>query len=128
MIVEISKEREIELIEKVAKFIVERKLAPAALMTIESLRPLNFLGSQIMIFVAPFAQILFKAKEYQEFAVLIEKDENINHLLNRIDELDEEIHREERNKKRLQNKARNQKIKTFFNKLLKKKNGGKYEQ
>ena len=123
MIVEISDERAHEIVEKVARFIAERRMASAAIMTIESLRPLHNVGSQIMYFLAPFAELIFKPKEYQEFAALLEKDANIKLLLKRIDELDVEIHREEREKSRLLRKRRNNKIKQFFgfNKLNKEK-------
>ena len=55
MIVEVSHERSVELIEKIAAFLVKRKMAAPAIMTIESLRPLARLGSQILYFLAPFA-------------------------------------------------------------------------
>lgn len=121
MIVEIDREKAIEKIEKIARFIVERKMAAPALMTIESLKPLNFIGNQLMIFLAPFAELIFNAKEYQEFAALIEKDEYIEMLLSRIDELDEEMNGKEREKKRLLKKRRNRKIKNFFKNIFKKK-------
>ncbi len=114
MIVEISQERAHEMVEKVAHFIASRRMASAAIMTIESLRPLHNVGSQLLYFLAPFAELIFNPKEYQEFAALLEKDENIKFLLKRIDELDVDIHREEREQSRLLRKRRNNKIKRFF--------------
>jgi hypothetical protein len=114
MIVEITPERAIEIVEKVSRFIVERKMAAPAIMTIESLRPLHNIGSQLLYFVAPFAEVIFNAKEYEEFAALLEKDEYVKLLLKRIDELDEEIYRDERAKKRILRKRRINKIKRFF--------------
>ncbi|MEA1972434.1 MAG: hypothetical protein U9N34_03950 [Candidatus Cloacimonadota bacterium] len=121
MIVEIEREKAIEKIEKMARYIVERRMAAPALMTIESLKPLNFLGNQVLVFLAPFAELIFNSKEYQEFAALIEQDEYIEILLNRIDELDEEMHGEERLKKRILKKRRNKKIMNFFKNILRKK-------
>ena len=72
MILEISEERAVELIEKLSKFIAEKRMAAPAIMTIESLRPLARIGSQLMHFLAPFAEVIFNAKEYQEFAALLE--------------------------------------------------------
>lgn len=114
MIVEISQERAQEIVEKVAYFIASRRMASAAIMTIESLRPLHNIGSQVLYFLAPFAELIFNPKEYQEFAALLEKDENIKLLLQRIDELDVEIHQEERENSRLLRKRRNNKIKHFL--------------
>lgn len=114
MIVEISPERAYEIIDKVADFIVKRRMAAAAIMTIESLRPLNYIGSQLMYFLAPFAEIIFNPKEYQEFAALLEKDEYIKLLMQRIDELDEELYREERAEKRKRSKRRLNRFKQFL--------------
>ena len=114
MILEISPERAYEIIDKIADFIVKRRMAAAAIMTIESLRPLNYIGSQLMYFLAPFAEIIFNPKEYQEFAVLLEKDEYIKLLMERIDELDEELYREERAEKRKISKRRLNRFKKFL--------------
>ncbi|KQC10051.1 MAG: hypothetical protein APR54_00200 [Candidatus Cloacimonas sp. SDB] len=114
MILEISQERAHEIIEKVATFVATRRMASAAIMTIESLRPLHNIGSQVLYFLAPFAELIFNPTEYQEFAALLENDENIKYLLKRIDELDVEIHKEERNKNRLQWKRKKNKIVRIF--------------
>jgi len=120
LILDISRERALILIDKAARFIAERKLSPAALMTIESLRPLNFIGSQIMYMIMPFAELFFNPRQYQEFAALMENDEYIKILLDRIDEFDTEIWREERKIKQLKRKVRKEKQKNFFNKIFKK--------
>lgn len=114
MIVEISSERAAEVIEKISRYVVRKRMAPAALMTIESLRPLHGIGSQIMYFLAPFAEVIFNAKEYQEFAALLEKEEYIKLLLKRIDELDEETHREERQQSKMLKKRRWNRFKQRF--------------
>ncbi|MDP8268616.1 MAG: hypothetical protein RAP70_11665 [Candidatus Celaenobacter antarcticus] len=120
MILEISEERAIELIDRLSKFIAKKRMAAPAIMTIESLRPLARIGSQLMHFLAPFAEIIFNAKEYQEFAVLLENENYVGLLIKRIDEIDVEMYREERKEKRLKRKRRNNKIKQFFK--FKKKN------
>jgi len=120
IVVEIDRERALVIIDKTARFIVERKLTPAAIMTIESLRPLNFIASQFMYMIAPFAEVFFSPKEYQELAVIIEDDEYIKILMQRIDELDTEIWREEREISTMKRKVRREKRKLFFNKLFKK--------
>ncbi|OPX29359.1 MAG: hypothetical protein B1H06_01650 [Candidatus Cloacimonas sp. 4484_143] len=123
MILEISEERAVELIEKLSKFIAERRMAAPAIMTIESLRPLARIGSQLMHFLAPFAEIIFNAKEYQEFAVLLENEEYVRLLIKRIDEIDVDMYRDERKEKKLKRKRRNNKIKQFFK--IKKKDNNK---
>jgi len=124
MILEISEERAVELIEKLSKFIAEKRMAAPAIMTIESLRPLARIGSQLMHFLAPFAEIIFNPKEYQEFAVLLENEEYVRLLIKRIDEIDVDMFREERKERKLKRKRRNNKIKQFF-KIKKKDNKNK---
>lgn len=120
MIVEVSKERAVELIEKVSLFIVKKRMAAPAIMTIESLRPLSRLGSQLMYFIAPFAELIFNPREYQEFAALLEDQDNVKLLIDRIDELDVEMYREERKQKKMQRKRRMNKFKNSFKKIFKK--------
>ena len=122
MILEISEERAIELIEKLSNFIAIRRMAAPAIMTIESLRPLARIGSQLMHFLAPFAEIIFNAKEYQEFAVLLENEEYVQLLIKRIDEIDVDMFREERKSRRLRRKRRRNKIMQFLKIKKKDKN------
>ncbi len=121
MILEISEERAVELIEKISKFIAQKRMAAPAIMTIESMRPLARIGSQLMHFLAPFAEIIFNPKEYQEFAALLENEEYVRLLIKRIDEMDVDMYREERKDKKMKRKRRNNKLKQFF-KIKKKEN------
>jgi hypothetical protein len=121
MIVEISEERARELTDRVANYIVKRRMASAAIMAIESLKPLHFIGSQAMYFIGPFAELIFSAKEYQEFAAMIEHREYVDMLIDKIDQLDEEMYREERAENRRKRKRRWKRIGDFFHKMFGKK-------
>ncbi len=92
-IIEVSEEEAHELMERVAKFITERRMGTPAIMLIESLRPLNFIASQFMYMISPFAELIFKSGEYQKFACTLENRDNIAYLLNKIDEYDVEYHK-----------------------------------
>lgn len=118
LIVEISPKRAAELIEKISRYIVERHMAPAAIMGIESLKPLHSISSQFMYFVLPVAEILFDSKGYQEFAALLDNDEYVNMLVRRIDELDEELHREERIQAAILRNRRRNRIKQWFQRII----------
>ena len=100
-LIQIDRKRALELIEKCAKYFAERKLGAAAILTIESLKPLNFIGGQLLYAASPFAEVFFKAEDIQEVASLMENREYIDLLIKRIDELDEELHKVEREKRRL---------------------------
>lgn len=107
------------MIDRVARFVAERGMASAGILVTESLRPLAGIGSQFMYFVLPFAEILFDSKKYQQFALLLEDDKYVKELINRMDELDEELNKDRRQKARLLRKGRNKKIKAFFQSIFK---------
>jgi hypothetical protein len=121
MIVEISEERARELTDRIADYIVKRRMGAAAIMGIESLKPLHFLGSQALYFLAPFAELIFSPKEYQEFAALLERREYVDMLINKIDVLDEEMFREERVEARRRRKRRWKRLSELFTRLFRKK-------
>lgn len=112
--VTLSEQEAHQMIDRVARFVADRGMASAGIMMAESLRPLAGIGSQFMYFVLPFAEILFDSKKYQQFALLLEREEYVKELINRMDELDEELNKDRREKARLLRKRRNNKIKAFF--------------
>lgn len=106
------------MIDKVARFVAERGMAPAGILVAESLRPLHGIGSQFLFFILPFAEILFNSKNYQQFALLLENEAYVKQLITRMDELDEELNRDKRKQARLLRQRRRNQIKTFFRKLF----------
>lgn len=118
---QVSPEEVSEMIEKVARFIAERHLAPAGIMFVESLRPLHGIGSQAMFFILPFAEIIFDSKKYQQFAVMMEDEENLKKMVSRMDELDEELNRERRKAAKLKRARRKAKVKALVTKIFKTK-------
>lgn len=45
-----------EVLNKVARKVVEKRMTVPALMFIESVKPLNFIGSQMLVFFEPIVQ------------------------------------------------------------------------
>lgn len=79
-------EEEIALMEKMADFIVKRKLAEAAILFLETARPLNFVSAQAMTFLRPFVHMVFKKKaEYDRFTALLERRESIGRFIEIIE-------------------------------------------
>ncbi len=114
----ISDEEAFEMIDKVSRFIASRQLAPAGILLIESLHPLHSIGSQAMYFVLPFAEILFDSQKYQRFALLIREEKYIKQLVQRIDELDEELNRERRAAAKLRRARHRTQFKNMINKIF----------
>jgi hypothetical protein len=93
---EVSPERAKELLAKIANQVVKRKLSVPAIMFIESVKPLSFVGSQALIFMQPIVQAFLNRKEYDEFAVLMEDRENVELLLQEIERQEAEWQAKER--------------------------------
>lgn len=74
------------LADRVAAFIVRRRMTAPAVMLIESSKPLNFLGSQLLAFLAPYATLLFSSDEYDRFVRFLEKRSSLDLILDSIAE------------------------------------------
>lgn len=79
-----------ELIEKVASEIVSRRLAAPATFMLESWKPLSFVASQGLIVLGPFVDAALDIPSYDAFCRMIEKRENVEKLLARVEELEDE--------------------------------------
>lgn len=123
-----------ELIDRVAKLIVRKGLTVPAIMFFETAKPLNWIGSQGMIFIEPFvwainpflyALFRLKHEDYLKFQRLMEKRHNVENLLLAIEKFDsqarikeDEIRRELKIKKKESRAKRSAKRRKFFRKLF----------
>ncbi|MCD4690107.1 hypothetical protein K8S17_01455 [bacterium] len=80
--------------------IVERKLTAPAILFIESMRPLSFIGNQAMVFFQPIVQTIFNSKSYDNVMDLLEDRDNIEYLLKKIEELEAEEQKKARDAKK----------------------------
>ncbi len=74
------------LISKLADFVVKRNMSVPAIMFLESVRPLNYVGSQSMVFFKPILSRFFTRDEYDKLATILENREVIDLLIKEIDE------------------------------------------
>ncbi len=77
-------EPERELIERVADFLGGRGLTAPAVMLLEVGRPLNFVGSQLLLFLSPFISLIFNPDELKRFTRLLAKRRSIDALVEAI--------------------------------------------
>ena len=77
-----------QLLDKIGTKIVEYQMTVPAILFLESVRPLNFIGSQVMYFFQPMVQIFFSAAEYERFAKIIEDRETVESLIVAIENAD----------------------------------------
>ena len=94
---------QIELFERLAARVVKLRLTVPAVLFLESVRPLNFVGSQVMVFFAPMVHALFTARDYDRLQAALERRETIGYLVDLLEakeQLELERERAERRKKR----------------------------
>ncbi|MFH1144613.1 MAG: hypothetical protein V1774_08735 [Candidatus Eisenbacteria bacterium] len=85
-----------ELLDAIAKRLVGMGLAVPAVFFLESTKPLSFVGSQALIFLQPFVEAFLSVRHYQRFAELMEDRGNIEKLIQRLEERDEDRRAEEK--------------------------------
>jgi len=82
-----------DLYRRLARRVVRLGLGPVAVLFIESSRPLNFVGSQLLHFFAPFVHAFGEFRDYALLARVLEDRRSVDLLLEAIER--EEGDREE---------------------------------
>ena len=85
--VQITPEQE-QMLDKIAQTIVRRGMSVPAVLFMETLKPLNFIGSQALVFFGPVIESLFPKNGVYDFAELMEDRDNVDRLLLKIEELE----------------------------------------
>ncbi len=70
-----------QLLERIAETIVKRRMAAPATMFLESMGPMNFLGSQALHFITPIIECTFNVKEVEQVARLLERRDTVTRLI-----------------------------------------------
>lgn len=84
------------LLEQVAEAIARRQLAVPAMMALETVSPMNVLGSSVLHMLSPMLSIGFPRERLEALARLLERREAIPQLIQLIDEADERRRQRER--------------------------------
>ena len=77
--------KDLALLEKVADEVVKRGMATPALILLESLGPLNFLGSQVLHGLRPVLELAFDNLELERAAQILERRESLSVLIGMIE-------------------------------------------
>jgi len=83
---EVLTEEEAALLRKMARKIVERRMTAPALLFLESYRPLNYIGSQLMLVLAPLLNIFFTLPEWDKLRIIMERRESVGLFLDMLDD------------------------------------------
>jgi len=78
------------LFEKLARFVVRKKMTTPAILFLESSKPLSFIGSQFLIVLGPLVKIFFDLKEYDQIVSLMEKRDNVELLIQKLEKISSE--------------------------------------
>jgi hypothetical protein len=76
---------DLALLEQIADAVVKRGMAAPATVFLESLGPMNFLGSQALHFLTPILEFAFNVKELEQVARLLERRDTISRLIGLIE-------------------------------------------
>jgi len=82
---DISEKEKEKILERVANEIVSRRLTAPAIFLLESCSPLSFIGSQAMLVLEPLVHAIFDMPNYKKFALLMERRDNVEKLINIIE-------------------------------------------
>lgn len=115
--------QERDLVARTARKVVERGMTIPAILFLESVKPLNYIGSQVMVFMEPFMHaILRSVNDYNLFRQMMEKRDNVERLLQKIEELDaiqQQKEREIKKKYKIEKKAKRKRFwRKFFGREL----------
>ena len=75
-----------EFMSKIAKEIVQRQLTVPAIIFLETIKPLSFLGNQVLIFANPIVSLVVQSGNYYKFVRMLEDRENVEKLTIAIEE------------------------------------------
>ncbi|MGA6826353.1 hypothetical protein ACO9S2_01945 [Nitrospira sp. NS4] len=76
---------DLSLLQRVADAVVTRGMAAPAIVFLESLGPMSFLGSQALHFFRPIIEWAFNASEVEHVARLLERRDTIARLITLIE-------------------------------------------
>ena len=89
----VMKKDDINTLSELAKKIVDKKLSVLAIFLLESTKYISFIAGQTLIFLGPMLTIFVNDKKYYDFINLLEKKENIEFLISKIEDLNLKINK-----------------------------------
>ena len=79
-----------EIFFKIANTIVKRGVTLPAILFLETMKPLNFIGAQMLVFFGPFLESLIPGEQLYRFTELMEDRKSVDKLLAEIERLEDE--------------------------------------
>ena len=114
-------DKQIDLLQRLARKIVDLRMTVPAIFFLEMHKPLNFIGSQVMVFFNPIVTTFFSVIEYEEVQNMLEKRQSIEYFIREIEKQESEFLVQEEARKKKKEKKNGQKergIKKYFSHRL----------
>jgi hypothetical protein len=80
-------EEEREVVDRLCRIVVRRRMNVPAMAFLEMSRPLNRVAAQALVFFQPVASVALTGDDYNRFAQFLEKSGSVDYLCRRIEEL-----------------------------------------
>ena len=77
-----------DFLTKLAQEVKSRRLTTPAIFFLEMMRPLNFVGSQAMVFFGPIISAFVQTDGYYRAAEIFENHKSVEFLIQEIERLD----------------------------------------
>ena len=79
-------EEDLALVDRVAREVAKRRMQAPAILFLETMRPLNFVGSQVLAFLQPIAGAVLQNIQWERLGAILEQRESVDLLIRRIEE------------------------------------------
>lgn len=73
------------LLERLATHAVRFGMGVPAIFFLESVKPLNYIGAQVLTFFGPVATAFFPADDYQRLTALLERRDALEALIRKVE-------------------------------------------
>lgn len=116
------------LLTKIAKLIASKGMTAPTIFFLESVQPLNFIGSQVMAYLEPFLTFFIPRDAYNGIQKILEQRQGINYFLSILEDEefdkqkhDKQVRQDIKNLKKMKKVAKHEK--KLLDKKLKKSEG-----
>ncbi len=75
------------ILDKLARKVARWQMGVPAIMFLETIKPLSFIGSQVLVFLDPLVKSIFNLSEYNEYIKLMEDRKNVELLIGKIEDI-----------------------------------------
>ena len=84
-----------QLISNLAEKIVKHGMAVPAIFSLEMVKYMSFIGSQLMVFFGPVITVFIQSKSYYKITHLLEERQNVEFLMLEIERIESDNKKKE---------------------------------